>query len=148
MELFSKNKGLVWEFLRYTVVGLIAGVLDMAVNYIFLFYVFGGTKDDTLLVALSVAADFIVGLTSNYILSNVFVFRSAEQREKGVGVKAFLIFAAVGLSGFVITEILTLVGAQLIGEGGFWYLVLTVFVKGIVQFWNYAGRKIFVYRGK
>lgn len=148
MELFSKNKGLVWEFLRYTVVGLVAGVLDMAVNYIFLFYVFGGTKDDTLLVALSVAAGFIVGLTSNYILSNVFVFRSAEQREKGVGVKAFLIFAAVGLSGFVLTEILTLVGAQLIGEGGFWYLVLTVFVKGIVQFWNYAGRKIFVYRGK
>ena len=148
MELFSKNKGLVWEFLRYTVVGLVAGVLDMAVNYIFLFYVFGGTKDDTLFVALSVAAGFIVGLTSNYILSNVFVFRSAEQREKGVGVKAFLIFAAVGLSGFLLTEILTLVGAQLIGEGGFWYLVLTVFVKGIVQFWNYAGRKIFVYRGK
>ena len=145
---FAKNKKLIFEFLRYAVVGGISAVIDMGVNFAMLFYVLGGTKDDTLLVALSVAAGFIVGLTSNYILSNVFVFRSAEQREKGVGVKAFLIFAAVGLSGFVLTEILTLVGAQLIGEGGFWYLVLTVFVKGIVQFWNYAGRKIFVYRGK
>ena len=147
MGFFEKNKKTVLEFLRYAVVGGVSAVVDMAVNYGFLFYLLRGTKDDGALVAISVAAGFIVGLLVNFALSNIFVFKSDEQRKRGGGIAAFLIYAAVGVIGFGLTEILTLVGTRFIGGDGVWYLLLTCFVKGIVLIWNYVGRKIFVYRG-
>jgi len=100
------------------------------------------------LVAISVAAGFIIGLAVNFILSNIFVFNDAEQKEKGKTAGAFLIYAAVGVIGFGLTEVLTLLGTMIIGDEGLWYLALTVVVKGIVLIWNYIGRKIFVYKGK
>ena len=136
------------EFLRYAIVGGVSAVVDMAVNYLMLFYILGGTKDDRGLVAAAVAAGFVVGLTTNFILSNVFVFKSEEQRERGRTARGFLIYAAVGFSGFLITELGTLLGTLVIGEGGVWYLILTLFVKSVVLVWNYIGRKIFVYKGK
>ena len=136
------------EFLRYAIVGGASAVVDMAVNYLMLFYILGGTKDDRGLVAAAVAAGFVVGLTTNFILSNIFVFKSEEQREKGRTAGGFLIYAAVGFSGFLITELGTLLGTLVIGEGGVWYLILTIFVKSVVLVWNYIGRKIFVYKGK
>ena len=144
---FDKNKKLIFEFLRYAVVGGISAVIDMGVNFVMLFYVLGGTKDDRGLVAISVAAGFIVGLLVNFILSNIFVFNKEEQKEKGRTTKAFLIYALVGVIGFGLTEALTIAGTHFIGDGGIWYLVLTCFVKGVVLVWNYVGRKIFVYRG-
>ena len=145
---FAKNKKLILEFLRYVVVGGISAVVDMGVNFVMLFYVLGGTKDDKGLVAVSVAAGFIVGLAVNFLLSNIFVFKEKEQREKGRTLGAFLIYTLVGIIGFGLTELLTILGTLVIGEGGVWYLILTCFVKGVVLIWNYVGRKIFVYRGK
>ena len=145
---FLKNKKLIFEFLRYVVVGGISAVVDMGVNFAMLFYVLGGSKDDKGLVAISVALGFAVGLAVNFILSNIFVFNEKEQKEKGKTAGAFLIYALVGVIGFALTEGLTILGTLLIGEGGFWYLVLTCFVKGAVLIWNYIGRKIFVYKGK
>ena len=136
------------EFLRYAVVGGISAVVDMGVNFVMLFYILGGTKDDKLYVAIAVAAGFIVGLAINFILSNIFVFKDKEQREKGRTAGAFLIYVLVGLIGFGITEGLTILGTLCIGDEGIWYLLLTCVVKGVVLIWNYVGRKIFVYKGK
>lgn len=148
MEFIKKNKKLIMEFLRYAVVGGISAVVDMAINYAMLFYVLNGTKDDRGLVALSVACGFAVGLAVNFVLSNIFVFRSKEQKEKGKTVGAFLIYTAVGIIGFGLTELLTILGTHIIGDSGVWYLLLTCFVKGVVLIWNYVGRKVLVYRGK
>ena len=142
------RRKLIFEFLRYAVVGGISALVDMGVNYAMLFWILGGTKDDTALVAISVALGFIVGLAVNFVLSNIFVFRSAEQQKEGKTLKAFLIYVGVGVIGFGLTELLTILGTNIIGDSGFWYLVLTCFVKGIVLVWNYVGRKIFVYRFK
>ena len=136
------------EFIRYTIVGGVSAAVDMAVNYLMLFYILGGTKDDRGLVAAAVAAGFVVGLTTNFILSNIFVFKSEEQKEMGKTASGFFIYAAVGFSGFIITEIGTVLGTLVIGEGGVWYLTLTLLVKTFVLVWNYVGRKIFVYKGK
>ena len=143
----EKNKKLLLEFLRYAIVGGLSAVVDMAVNFVVLFYLLGGTKDDKGLVAISVAAGFVVGLAVNFLLSNIFVFNEKAQKEKGRTVSAFLIYALVGVVGFGLTEGLTILGTHFIGNGGIWYLVLTCFVKGVVLIWNYVGRKIFVYRG-
>ena len=148
LNFLTKNKRLIFEFIRYAIVGGVSAVVDMAVNYLMLFHVLGGTKDDRGLVAASVAAGFVVGLTTNFILSNIFVFKSDEQREKGKTAGGFLIYAVVGFSGFLITELGTILGTHVIGDGGVWYLALTLIVKTVVLVWNYVGRKIFVYKGK
>ena len=145
---FQKNKKLILEFLRYVIVGGISAVVDMAVNNGLVFYVFNGETKNMGAVAISVTAGFIVGLAVNFILSNIFVFNAAEQKEKGKTAGAFLIYAAVGVIGYILTAVLTLLGTLVIGDEGIWYILLTVAVKGIVLIWNYVGRKIFVYKGK
>ena len=142
------NRNNLMEFLRYVLVGGLSAVVDMAVNYCTLYYILKATKDDPLPVAISVTAGFIVGIIVNYILSNLFVFVSAEQKEKGRNAKAFLLYVLVGVIGYGLTVGLTLIGTRLIGEDGIWYLIMTCFVKGLVLIWNYLGRKILVYRGK
>ncbi len=140
-------KRTVFEFARYVIVGGVAAVIDMAVNYLMLFHVFHATKDDIRQVAVSVALGFVVGLIVNFVLSNLFVFKTDEQQKQGRTLRAFLIYAAVGLIGFGLTEGLTILGTNVIGNSGLWYLLLTCVVKGIVLIWNYIGRKIFVYKG-
>lgn len=142
------NKSTIFEFLRYVIVGGVSAVVDTGVNYVMLYFVLGGTKDDRLLVALAVTAGFLVGLAVNYILSNIFVFSTAEQRQKGRTVGAFLIYLAVGVIGYGLTVGLTLLGTLIIGDSGIWYLLMTCVVKGLVLIWNYIGRKILVYKGK
>ena len=141
------NKNNLMEFLRYALIGGISALVDMGVNYLCLYYVFHATKDDKGPVALSVTIGFIAGLIVNYVLSNIFVFRSQEQKEKGKTLSAFLIYAGVGIIGYFMTVGLTLLGTRLIGDEGIWYLLMTAVVKGIVLIWNYLGRKIFVYKG-
>ncbi len=141
-------KNNLFEFLRYAVVGGVSAVIDMGVNYLMLYAILGGGKDDTVKVIVSVAAGFIVGLAVNFILSNLFVFKSEEQKKKGKTVGAFAIYVAVGVIGFGLTELLTILGTKFIGEEGLWYLLLSCFVKGIVLIWNYVGRKVLVYKGK
>ena len=143
-----KNRGTIFEFLRYAVVGGISAVVDMAVNYLMLFYVFSADKDDKVYVAISVAVGFVVGLVVNFVLSNRFVFKSEEQKERGKTAGAFFLYVLVGVIGFGLTELLTLLGTRLIGDQGIWYILLTCVVKGIVLIWNYIGRKILVYHGK
>ena len=142
------NKENLMEFLRYVLIGGISALVDMGVNYLCLYHIFHATKDDKLPVALSVTLGFIVGLIVNYVLSNIFVFRKEEQKEKGKTLSAFLIYAGVGIVGYFLTVGLTLLGTRFIGEEGIWYLLMTAVVKGIVLIWNYLGRKILVYRGK
>ena len=76
------------------------------------------------------------------------IISKAEQQKEGKTVKAFVIYALVGVIGYFLTVGLTLLGTLVTGESGFWYLVLTCAVKGIVLIWNYIGRKLLVYRGK
>ena len=143
----AKRKKLLFEFLRYAVVGGISALVDMGVLWLVTEFVFDGINTGWRL-AISVAAGFVVGLAVNYILSNIFVFISKEQQSQGKNVKAFIIYLVVGLSGFGLTELMMLLGMLFVSKAGVWYLVLNVFVKGVVLVWNYVGRKIFVYHGK
>ncbi len=144
----NKQMKVLLEFARYVVVGGISAVIDISVNYLMLYVIFATDSDNTPMVVISIAAGFVVGLLSNCILSNIFVFRSGEQKEKGKTLQAFLLYGAVGLIGLGLTELLTVIGTIFIPDSGFLYLVLTCFVKGVVLIWNYVGRKIFVYKEK
>lgn len=141
-------KGNIVEFIKYAIVGAICAVIDVAVNSLMLYVVLDSDKSNTTMVIISVACGFVVGLLANFALSNIFVFVSDEQRKRGRTIKAFLIYSLVGVIGFVLTELLTVLGTYIILEGSIWYIILNCVVKGLVLIWNYFGRKIFVYRGK
>ena len=143
----ENKKNIVFEFICYVAVGgvsFVADTLAMALIKELLF------KENctSLQMALCVAVGFVVGLICNYTLSNIFVFKSEEQKEKGRTLSAFLIYFAVGLIGFGLTELGMWLGVKLVGTDGLWYILVKCFVAGVVMIWNYAGRKIFVYRGK
>lgn len=146
--IMNLKKETIWEFLRYAIVGGVAALVDMGVNYVMLYVILGASGEDSWQVAVSVTAGFIVGLIVNFILSNIFVFRKKEQQKKGKTLKAFIIYVIVGVIGYGLTVGLTLLGTKITGESGILYLLLTCFVKGVVLIWNYIGRKILVYRGK
>ena len=78
----DKQKSLIFEFMRYVVVGGVAFLADAGTMALVkeLFFKENCTAWE---MALCVAAGFVVGLAVNYLLSNLFVFRSAAQREKG-----------------------------------------------------------------
>lgn len=143
----EKKKQLVFEFLRYAVVGGVAFLVDAGVM--------AATKEwffkencTSLQMALCVAFGFVAGLVANYALSSWFVFRSEEQKQDGRNLRAFLIYALVGVIGFCLTELGMYAGVAIVGSDGLWYVLVKCFVAGIVLIWNYIGRKIFVYHGR
>ncbi len=152
MAITEKQKNLLWEFIRYAIVGGIASVVDMGVFALVRELVFGGNNGN-LAIAVGTAAGFIAGICVNYILSMAVVFRTEEQQKQGRNRRAVLIFVAVGLVGFVLTMILQWFGESVIlanlihGEFGIWKYAVKVVVMGIVLIWNYVGRKIFVFGG-
>lgn len=140
------TKNLIYEFMRYAVVGGIAFLFDAGTLAVFREIIFKSNGSETVM-AISVAAGFIIGLIVNYVLSITLVFRSAQQQKKGKTVKAFLTFAVIGLIGLGLTELGMYIGVKIVGSAGFWYLLVKCFVAGAVLVWNYIGRKMFVFKG-
>ena len=138
------DRTLIFEFLRYAVVGGVAALADMGALALVTELVFDG-RNTGFPLFVSVAVGFLVGLSLNYALSTAFVFIRAEQREKGRGLIPYLLYAAVGMVGFGMTEGLMHLGMLVVPTSGFWYLLLNGGVKCVVLVWNYIGRKIFVY---
>ncbi len=141
------NKKLLFEFIRYAAVGGISALFDMGALWLFTEFVFDG-RNFGFPLAVSVTVGFIVGLIVNYLLSALVVFTSREQKKKSRSLRTFLIYAAVGVIGYGLTQALMHIGMMFVSREGVWYLVLNVFVRCVVLIWNYAGRKIFVYKGK
>ncbi len=146
--MIEKRLDIIKEFLRYAVVGGIAFVVDFGVFALFRELVF--TSDNSTALVISTAAGFVAGLAVNYVLSMAVVFRSDSQQKQGKTKKAFFVFAAVGVVGLVLTELLQLLGEGMVGAvlGDLGKYAVKLCVTGIVLVWNYAGRKIFVFKGE
>ncbi|MBE6678247.1 MAG: GtrA family protein [Ruminococcaceae bacterium] len=144
----KKRLDIIKEFLRYAVVGGIAFVVDFGVFALFRELVFA--SDGSAALVVSTAAGFMAGLAVNYVLSMAVVFRSDSQQKKGKTKKAFFVFAAVGVVGLVLTELLQFLGEGIVGDGlgELGKYAVKLCVTGIVLVWNYAGRKIFVFKGE
>ncbi len=136
----SNPKVLIFEFLRYVVVGGVAFVVDwgtlVLVQELLL-------KDFACGVYVATACGFFTGLLTNYILSLIFVFTQAKDRGKGRSVGAFLVFGIIGLLGLLWTELGMWIGYGLLGWN---YQIVKVLVAGAVLMWNYLGRKILIFR--
>lgn len=135
----KKNK-LISEFFRYAVVGGSAFLIDYSLLYIFqnlVFYRFEGG------IYFSTAIGFIAGLVFNYILSLKFVFESAAKENKGKTFGAFLIFAIIGVTGLLLTELGMYLHVEILGMN---YMLAKLIVAAVILIWNYAMRKLLIFR--
>ena len=137
----------LYEFLRYVMVGGIAFLVDAGMLVLGREVVFTGMPANTNLL-LSTILGFLFGLTINYLLSQWVVFRKPEQRALGWRSSAFIKFGIVGLIGLGLTALGMFIGVRLVGDKGFRYVFVKSMVAGLVLIWNYAGKKMFVYKGK
>lgn len=135
-------KTLLFEFLRYQIVGGIAFLADfgtlVAVQELFL-------KSYSWGVYLATVFGFVVGLIVNYVLSLKFVFTQKKDQGKGRSIGAFIVFGIIGLLGLVWTELGMWVGVELLKWN---YMIVKVLVTGAVLVWNYLGRKILIFNSK
>lgn len=145
----DKKAELLKEFIRYAMVGGVAFLADFGVFALLRELVYGGKEGGGALV-VSTAAGFLVGLAVNYMLSMAWVFRKESQQKQGRTKQAFFVFAAVGVVGLGLTELLQWAGELAVGElfGKLGKYAVKLCVTGLVLIWNYAGRKIFVFKGE
>ena len=141
MENKTDIKQLFFEFVRYLLVGGTAFLVDTGVLALFYDVLLPELGGFSLYIATAIG--FIAGLIVNYILSLVFVFKSARGTQVGRSVGAFLIFAVIGIIGLGLTELGMYIGTEKLGLH---YLLVKFVVTGIVLMWNYLGRKILIFK--
>lgn len=138
----EKLKPLFKEFVRYLIVGGTAALVDWSTLYLTYNYVFANSGSWRL--TLATAVGFTAGLIYNYILSLVWVFKSAKERNKGKTLGAFLIFVVIGVVGLLLTIGGMELGCSLVGEQN--YMYVKILVTGVVLIWNYAARKLLIFK--
>ena len=159
MKMNEKKKSLIKEMLRYCVAGGSAFVCDLLTKTMFNtlvlpenmgeFSVFGFVNEWR--VTLATTAGFIVGLIVNYLISVFFVFTSESQKEKGRGIKAFLVYLAVSLVGLLVNIGVTQLGCNLLSveqDNVILFMLVSCVAAGVALIWNYIGRKVFIYKGE
>lgn len=127
------------QMFRYVFVGGVAFVADAGTLWAIAALIPG---DEFWQVALATAIAFAVGLIVNYILSKWLVF--TKEKAKTGRVAEFVSYGVIGVIGLGITEALMYIGLE-------WLfipheLIVKVIAAAIVLVWNFAARKIFLYR--
>ena len=141
MDRKQKLKGLLFEFIRYCIVGGLAFLVDIGLLNLFdklILPELGGWR-----IYIATAVGFCGGLVFNYFFSLFFVFNSARHTKIGRSAGAFVIFTIIGLIGLGLTELGMWVGHGLLG---FNENIVKIIVAGIVLLWNYLGRKVLIFK--
>jgi putative flippase GtrA len=121
------------QFLRYLFVGGMAFVLDFCSLYLL-------TSRLGVHFLVSAAVGFTLGLIANYVLSRIWVFSNRSVRSAAL---EFAIFSGIGLIGLGLNELGIWVLASVAGMN---YLVAKMWTTAIVFFWNFAARKLSLFR--
>lgn len=123
----------VREFLRYFVASTVALVVDVVTLYLL-------TSSAGLLYLYSGAVAFMLGLTTVYLLSILWVFRKRALSDWRA---EFVLFAAIGLVGLGLNELILWL---LTGHLGLFYLVSKAASVFVVFSWNFGARKWLLFR--
>ena len=126
---FKKSDKALVEFVTYTFVAGLAFLIDFGALKFFteffkIYYLYSG------IIA------FVLGLTTNYLLSVNWVFR--VRRIKNVRME-FAIFAIIGLVGLGFNEAILWFFTE---ERGIYYLHSKLIATGVVFVWNFVARKV------
>jgi len=127
------NNILFREFAKYTLVGGVAFLLDISTLYIL-------TEFFDIHYLISAAAGFILGLTTNYVLSITWVFkvRRLDSRQKEL-----LIFALIGILGLTLNEFFIWLFTDVMHLH---YMVSKGASTTLVYLWNFIARKFVLFK--
>ncbi len=148
-ELFVEdtNDGFI-QFFRFCFVGGAATLVDMAVgvvarNLLPSDFILNLGLFTLSLDAVSGALGFTAGLVANYLLSISWVFKRDDINR----VKEFTVFAVIGIVGlFINTGVMEVLGKIITKESNILFIVKKVIATLITMIWNFAGRKLILYR--
>jgi len=132
-RLFESTGILFHQFSRYVVVGGLAFLID--VGSLYSLTEFGGFH-----YLISAAVAFLLGLLTNYCLCRLWVF---DRRTMESATLEFVIFAAIGIVGLGLNEVIMWFTAEVIHLH---YLIGKVISAGIVLIWNFGARKLILFR--
>ncbi len=125
-----KNEAL--RIVRYFFVGGTSAVVDIGLFALFASYI-GWPW-----LPVSIAT-FIIGTTTNYFLSIHFVFESGVRYEKHHEILGVFIVSGLAL---IVNQTILYLSIELLH----WHLIFSKCVAtGIVFFWNYFGRRRFIF---
>ncbi len=132
------SKETMKQFLRYIFAGGFAFVVDFTALVLFREFVFKGHAFG---VYASVMLAFFAGHLANYVLSMWFVFTDADERRRGLTLRAFWMFALCAFLGMGVTELGMWIGYGLMH---FHYVFIKIVMAAMVFLMNFVGRKIIV----
>ena len=123
----------VVQLFRSLFVGTSATVVDMA-----LLFVLRDVAHLNLYLATALA--FCAGVTTNYIMSVLWVFHRRQVKSRVVEIVVFVVLGVVGLG---MNELLMWLLSDRLGLH---YLLTKLIATMIVYFWNFFARKLILYR--
>ena len=130
--LFTKESdNTLIQFIRYIFVGGAAFVADAAALWIISLFAH---------YLIAAAAAFIIGLIVNFTLSKLFVFTDNTHSKAA----EFITYGLIGAVGLGITELLMYLFTE---KMGLYFMLSKIVTAVIVLVWNFAARKIILYRG-
>ncbi|MEX1376348.1 MAG: GtrA family protein [Eubacteriales bacterium] len=126
------------ELFRYVLVGGFAFLVDAGILHLIITLF----PEGRFILYIATAVGFIAGLTVNFILSLLFVFKNAKEKTENKKIRTFIIFAIIGVIGLGLTELGMHIGVDVMNIH---HLITKVFVAGGVMMWNYIARKVIIF---
>jgi putative flippase GtrA len=123
-------KKLISQIIKFGIVGVIAAAIDFSIL---------AMLKEVFNVAVLVASvvSFSVSVFANYILSMLFVFKSAKENK----IKEFVIFVALSIGGLLLNQLIMWLGTEF---ASVYYLWVKVFASILVPIYNFVTRKVFL----
>lgn len=90
---------------------------------------------------IAAAISFIAGLVVNFILSKLFVFTEKKKSPTA----EFLSYGIIGVIGLGWTELFMYIFTDI---AGLYFIISKLITSALVLIWNFAARKILLYRSK
>lgn len=122
-------KRLVQQFLKFSIVGVIAFVIDFGVMVAL-------TELVGLPPVISAGVSYCVSTVFNYVASMRYVFAHREGLSR---TREFIIFVTLSVIGLGLNEAIMWLGGRLVGDE--WYMLTKIVATALVMFWNFFSRK-------
>lgn len=131
------------QFFRYLFVGGLATVVDWGLSYLLFRFVF---HEHHAYAVIANSASFVAGLVVNYVISTFWIFKNSNVKSR---LTEFLVFAAIGLVGLLMTIGITEFFEWWLSDKTSAFQILAKIVAtGASFFWNFFARKIILYTKK
>ena len=168
-QIGQKDKKISLEIIRFLITGVICALVDFLLCFLVNSLLKNVITFEPLLVGIYTLVGFIGGVTVNYLLSNLWVFKNVENKKEQKSVKFIILFVLLSAVGWIISfltmygctrlfisslntdindfDVLSIFNINTWASLKFWLFVLAFFLKTLLgMIWNYLTRKFILYK--